>query len=74
MPAQSSLVDDEQYDELVGLLYEGALQEQPWQGALPLLRQLLDAQVASLVLRPPSENDRGVILNSVRPDPERGGR
>ena len=69
MATRRPLVDDSGYDQLVGLLYEGALEEQPWQDALPLLRRLLDAQVASLVLRPPSANDRGVILNSVRPDP-----
>lgn len=63
---------DRNYDRLVGLIYRGALETQPWQSALPALREALDAQVASLVLRPPSENDRGVILNSLRPDPECG--
>ncbi len=57
------------YDELIGAVYEGALQSHPWQNALPLLRELFDAQVASLVLRPPSAQDRGVILNCVRPAP-----
>lgn len=56
----------ETYDRLVDLLYQGALEQQPWQCALPALREALDSQVASLVLRPPSESDRGVILNSVR--------
>ena len=59
-------VSGEAYDRLVDLLYQGALEQQPWQGALPALREALDSQVASLVLRPPSESDRGVILNSVR--------
>lgn len=58
------------YDRLLGLIYEGPLETRPWQGALPRLRELFDAQVASLVLRPPAEDDRGVILNSVR---DRGG-
>ena len=57
-----------EYDQLIELIYEGALEDRPWQSALPLLRQLLDAQVASLVLRPPAVGDRGVILNSLRPD------
>lgn len=64
---------DEAYDALVGLIYQGALEEQPWQSALPALREAMDAQVASLVLRPPSEGDQGVILNCVRPDPGRSG-
>ena len=61
------------YDDLVGLIYQGALEERPWQSALPLLREMLDAQVASLVIRPPSAEDRGAILNSVRPEPGETG-
>jgi DNA-binding CsgD family transcriptional regulator/PAS domain-containing protein len=57
------------YDRLVGLIYEGPLEPQPWQSALPALRDFLDVQVVSLVLRPPSAGDPGVILNSVRPAP-----
>lgn len=57
------------YDRLVGLIYEGPLEAQPWQSALPALRDFLDVQVVSLVLRPPSAEDPGVILNSIRPEP-----
>jgi DNA-binding CsgD family transcriptional regulator len=56
------------YDHLIGLVYEGPLQEKPWQGFLPALRQFFDAQVVSLVLRPPAIGDRGVILNCRRGD------
>lgn len=59
---------DPLYDRLTGLIYQGPLEEQPWLSALPLLREIFDAQVASLVLRPPSREDRGLILNSVRPE------
>ena len=65
MPTASPL---DTFDRLVGLLYEGALDEQPWQNALPALRETFDAQVASLILRPPSADDHGFILNSVRTD------
>ena len=64
---------DSRYDELLGLIYQGPLEERPWQSALPLLRKLFDAQVASLVLRPPSSEDRGAILNCVRPEPGHSG-
>ena len=57
-------------DSLLGLIYQGALEEQPWQSAMPALREALDAQVVSLVLRPPSDHDRGAIINCVRPDPQ----
>ena len=58
------------YDSLIGLVYQGTLEQQPWQTALPALREALDAQVVSLVLRPPSDHDRGAIINCVRPDPQ----
>jgi DNA-binding CsgD family transcriptional regulator/PAS domain-containing protein len=63
---------DNALSHLIGLIYQGALEAQPWQSALPALREALDAQVVSLVLRPPTADDQGVILNCVRP--ERGRR
>ena len=61
-------LNESDFSELIGLLYQGALETQPWQSALPALREALDAEVVSLVLRPPSADDQGVILNCVRPD------
>lgn len=55
-------------DQLIGLIYEGPLQDKPWQDFLPRLRQVMDAQVVSLVLRPPAAGDKGVILNCRRGD------
>ena len=66
--AMDPLRIDTEYDHLIGLIYQGALEQQPWQSALPALREALDAQVVSLVLRPPSDHDQGVILNSLRPN------
>jgi DNA-binding CsgD family transcriptional regulator len=57
---------DPDYDHLISLIYQGPLEEKPWQGFLPALRQFLDAQVVSLVLRPPAAGDKGVILNCRR--------
>ena len=61
-------LSESDFSNLIGLLYQGALESQPWQSALPALREALDAQVVSLVLRPPSADDQGVILNCVRQD------
>ncbi|MEM0954007.1 MAG: helix-turn-helix transcriptional regulator [Pseudomonadota bacterium] len=58
----------EAIESLLALVYEGALEEKPWRSLLPALRKTLDAQVVSLVLRPPAEGDRGVILNCQRSD------
>ena len=44
-------VTEKDYDTLVDLIYDGALHSHPWQGALPFLREVFDAQVVSLVLR-----------------------
>lgn len=58
----------DQYDALIYALYQGISEETPWQSFLPLLRDLLDARVVSLVLRPPAAGDKGVILNCLRPE------
>lgn len=57
------------YDRLIGALYQGPLENIPWQTFLPLCRELFDAEVISLTLRPPAEGDRGVIINQLRPAP-----
>jgi DNA-binding CsgD family transcriptional regulator len=61
-----SLISDSEYEDLLSLVYEGPLQEKPWQDFLPRLRSLFDAQAVSLVLRPPATGDLGVILNCSR--------
>ena len=58
---------DVSLDTLIGLIYEGPLETPPWQSALELLRDAMEADVVSLVLRPPAEGDRGAILNCLRP-------
>lgn len=54
-------------DLLVHAIYQGSLEETPWGGFLPLLRERMDALAVSLILRPPAKDDPGVILNAARP-------
>lgn len=68
----SPLVDKD-FDRLVQAIYRGAVEQPPWHSTLPALREAIDAEVVSLVLRPPSADDRGFILNCVRPDREHRG-
>ena len=68
--ADSAVIEPALFEELLHLIYEGPLQEKPWRGFLPALRRTMDVQVVSLVLRPPAEGDRGVILNCQRGDDE----
>lgn len=54
------------YDTLVHALYQGIFDDTPWQAFLPRLRAATDALAVSLILRPPAENDPGLILNAAR--------
>jgi DNA-binding CsgD family transcriptional regulator/PAS domain-containing protein len=67
-PSPPAASAGDSFEELVGLVYEGPLQDKPWRSFLPALRRAMDAQVVSLVLRPPATGDRGVILNCQRSD------
>lgn len=55
-----------EYDNIVGMIYSGPLEDEPWQSFLPQLRDIMKAKVVSLILRPPSSGDAGVILNCLR--------
>jgi len=53
---------DHEFSELLGSLYEGPLEEQPWQSFLAGVRELLGAHLVTLLLRPPSEEQQVVML------------
>ena len=73
MRSETPAVLTEAVEKLIALIYKGPLEDRPWRSFLPALRQQLDAQVVSLVLRPPAAGDRGVILNCQRSDLPEGG-
>lgn len=52
---------DPAFNELVGSIYQGPLEDEPWEGFLELLRQQMGAVSTTLMLRPPSSGDRGVL-------------
>ncbi|MDR3419343.1 MAG: helix-turn-helix transcriptional regulator [Nevskia sp.] len=54
----------EQLDRLVGALYEGAMETPPWQSALQMIRDSLHAAHVTLMLRPPSPDNAGVMINT----------
>src|SRR4051794_17559271 len=54
----------EPLDRLVGAVYEGAMESPPWQLALQLLRDHLQAAHVTLMLRPPSSESTGVMINT----------
>jgi DNA-binding CsgD family transcriptional regulator/PAS domain-containing protein len=53
---------DEDFSALLGTLYQGPLEEKPWQTFLAAVRELLGAQLVTLLLRPPSKEDQVVML------------
>jgi DNA-binding CsgD family transcriptional regulator len=55
----------EQVDALILAIYQGPLEATPWLSFLQQLRLAVDANYATLLLRPPSEGDTGLILNAV---------
>ena len=54
---------DASFSELLGLIYEGPLEPVPWQSFLARFKEVMNASVTTLVLRPPSEGSQGVVLN-----------
>ncbi|MES0874627.1 helix-turn-helix transcriptional regulator [Sinimarinibacterium thermocellulolyticum] len=54
----------QQIDRLLGAIYEGPTETPPWQSALQLLREQLGAAHVTLMLRPPSPDSTGVMINT----------
>jgi DNA-binding CsgD family transcriptional regulator len=51
-------------DRLIGAIYEGAMESPPWQAGLQLMRDRLQAAHVTLMLRPPSSENAGVMINT----------
>jgi DNA-binding CsgD family transcriptional regulator/PAS domain-containing protein len=62
--ATEPAVSLDDYDRLLAALYQGALESPPWQGALQLLRDQLKSGHVTLMLRPPSPESTGVMINT----------
>ena len=57
------MLDTADFEELLGLLYQGPIEPVPWHSFLDSFRQLMQAMTVGLILRPPSEGDQGLLLN-----------
>jgi DNA-binding CsgD family transcriptional regulator/PAS domain-containing protein len=53
---------DPQFSELIGLIYQGPLEDPPWQSFLASFREVLNAQLLTLLLRPPRKDQHAVML------------
>ncbi len=51
-------------DALVGAIYEGPMELPPWQSALKAIQAALNAKHVTLMLRPPSSDSSGIMINT----------
>jgi len=51
-------------DPLIAQVYEGPMQSPPWHSALQLLQDELKAKHVTLMLRPPSPDGSGIMINT----------
>jgi len=54
----------EQFSALIGQLYEGPLEDVPWATAMRQVRQYLDANWVTLILRPASVNQQAILVRA----------
>ena len=63
-PESAGGIDLALMDQLLGTLYEGPMESPPWQTALQLIRDSMNAAHVTLMLRPPSTDRTGVMINT----------
>ncbi|EOT7836633.1 helix-turn-helix transcriptional regulator [Pseudomonas aeruginosa] len=54
----------EQFSGMLGDLYQGPLETTPWQSFLNALNQFLAAKYVTFILRPPSDQSEGLMINT----------
>ncbi len=55
--------DIQTFSQIIEHIYQGPLEEHPWEEFLEDLREILGAHIATLILIPPSKDAEGVMLN-----------
>ncbi len=60
----------DQLSALIGAIYQGPLDTVPWSGALVMLRDILRANWATLILRPASADQPALVLRAGSQGPE----
>ena len=53
-----------QFSGMLGNLYQGPLESTPWQSFLNELNQFLEAKYVTFILRPPSDQSEGLMVNT----------
>lgn len=60
----------ERFSALLGAIYQGPLESVPWAGALVMLREILRANWATLILRPASADQPALLVRAGERGPE----
>ena len=60
----ASSADLVQLDKLIGAIYDGPLETPPWGSALQAMKEQMSAAHVTLMLRPPSSDNSGVMINT----------
>ncbi len=55
--------DVQSFSKIIENIYQGPMEETPWESFMLDLRELLGAHIATLILIPPSQDAEGVMLN-----------
>ncbi|WP_245585216.1 helix-turn-helix transcriptional regulator [Solimonas flava] len=63
-PRSAEPVPLDQIDQLLGAIYDGPTESPPWQTAMMKLRDMLRAAHVTLMLRPPSSDSTGIMINT----------
>lgn len=62
--AMPGIPEVDRLDGLLGAIYEGAMESPPWSTALQKIRESLQAAHVTLMLRPPSSDSSGIMINT----------
>lgn len=60
-------IELQQFDEIVGLIYNGPLEEIPWDQSLRWLQKKLGANHVTLIIRPPTAGAAGMMIYTGTP-------
>jgi len=64
LSARATAMDFDRLNALFDAIYEGPMEATPWQSALKLLQQTLGAMHVTMILRPPSSQSAGFMINT----------
>ena len=64
LEALAATPDWARVDQMLSAIYDGPLESPPWQSALELMRDQMHAAHVTLMLRPPSAEGSGVMINT----------